>query len=262
MGLIGDLVKDGGSRVTATSSLNLHGVKSGTARPSGPRARNGVGGVSRLVRIAGTWKNTGVGLRRLSPTRNSGGTMGHVNENPTSNRNGATNGNRGNRGTHTNENVHPKFRNNRVPLREHVPGEKFGGVFTGRVTTIGMSTLSGTFRSNTIISMGTLVRGNLIGGTLSNIGVLKGNRVDGGLAIGIGTCSSSTGRGVRTTNKGTRIVWKYLGQSWAHKELQVFTGEYSLQRLSSLCLSSIPHFPSHLSVSTISSSLVEARAAL
>ncbi len=67
MALIGDAVNSGGSRVTATRTLNLHGVNSISVRPSGTVAGNGVGGVGRLIRTAriGTWvhqvgrKNTG-----------------------------------------------------------------------------------------------------------------------------------------------------------------------------------------------------------
>lgn len=87
VGLMGDLVNSGGSRVTATRTLNLGGVNSIAARPSGTRAGNGMTGVVRLMRIDRTWTEEYrlVGLRRLSPIRNSGGSSGEVNENRNSN---------------------------------------------------------------------------------------------------------------------------------------------------------------------------------
>lgn len=92
-------------------------------------------------------------------------------------------------------------------MRHHVPGENFGGVFTGTMTTIGLDALGEGFRSNTAMSVRTLIGTNIIGGNFSTIGVLNGNGLSGGLAMGISTFSRSTGTTVRTTNKGTRIVW-------------------------------------------------------
>lgn len=150
-------------------------------------------------------KNTQVGLRRLGPTRNSGETHHHMNHNVNSNVNGRSAHKTGKRGTEANNNIHPKFRNNRVPLCHQLPGHNFGGVFTSGCTIIGMRRL-GHFRSGTIMSPTTLMRTNVLGGILSNIHVLNGKRLAGTLSMETRKFAGSTRRGVRTTNKGMRIV--------------------------------------------------------
>lgn len=160
------------------------------------------------------WKNAIVSLSGLGTTRNSIRDSGfEENHKRNSKGNGATNGKRGKRGTHS-KTPEPNFRNKRVPLCEELPGENFGGEGALAVMPVGLSTLR-EFSGSTMISIRALVRTKVIGGPESNMGVLKGKRLAGGLAIRTGTFDTDTGRGVRTLNKGTRIVW-YLGRSMVH----------------------------------------------
>ncbi len=96
--------------------------------------------------------------------------------------------------------------------------------------TVGLASLR-VFRSNSIISTTTLTRGKVVGGIGLPIGILNGNGLAGGLSIGLGTCSTSTTRGVRTLNKGTRIVWWYLGRWGALKPLEGSRVGFSLRFL-------------------------------
>lgn len=54
-----------------------------------------------------------------------------------------------------------------------------------------------------------LVRANMMDGRGTKVGVLTGNGIRGGLAIGTRGFSSTTGRTVRTTNNRARIVWYF-----------------------------------------------------
>lgn len=145
----------------------------------------------------------------MGPTRNSHGRHGHINHKSSSNGNGASNHKRGNRGTHSNNNIELKFRNKRAPLFHHLPGHKFAGVGHGRCTIVGLRVL-GHFRSNARIAPTLLIRANVIGSRGSNVGILNGKDIRGGLAIGTGGFSRTTRGTVRTTNKAIRIVWYLL----------------------------------------------------
>lgn len=153
-----------------------------------------------------------VGLGGLGPTTNSARSHHHVNHNPNSNLNNASAHNRGNTGTHSNCGEGVNFRNNRVPLRHHIPGTNFGGVGRGRCFTMGLSALRTLTRTGGLagVNVRRLGTTNLAGnGRL--IGILNGNRLGTGLRIRTGTFSGATRRTVGTMNNGTAVVWMVGG---------------------------------------------------
>lgn len=229
--LMGSAVNTMPGREGAIRTLKLGGLGGAIMLPSGTTAENVMRRIERLIGIRRRtwleWKNGIVSLSGLEPTSNSGRDSGfEENHNRNSKGNGATKGNRGKRGTHS-KTAEPNFRNNRVPLCEEVPGENFAYEGSGAVMKVGLDTLR-MFRSNTAMSIRALVRDNVIGGPGSKMGVLKGKRLAGGLAIRTGTFDTGTTRGVRTLNKGTRIVW-YLDPCMGRWMLEVSRESFSVR---------------------------------
>ncbi len=140
----------------------------------------------------------------LGPTYNSMGAHGEVNHNTNSKLNNASAHKRGNTGTESNCGHGVNFRNNRVPLRHHLPGFNFGGVGHIRCGTIGLSTVRTLISTGGLrgIALTSVVGTNLTSGK-SLIGVLNGNRLASGISIRTGTFSGDTRTTVATTNNGT-----------------------------------------------------------
>lgn len=141
-------------------------------------------------------------LGRLSPNINTGGATRHHNHNVNSNLNGANNHNMGNRGSHSNSDVHSKFRNNRVPLCHHLPGFNFADEVTVAATRIHLSRLGGV--RNSIIDVRALGTTGLVHRSVGHTHMVLSNRIAGTCAFGNVGIAGNTGRTVRTTNNDVR----------------------------------------------------------
>lgn len=195
-------------RGTALLNLNLHHVNRAMRHRSAPTVHNVVGTISFVIGIR-RWR---VHLGALSPTRNSGGTNGHLNHNVNSNLNGANNHNRGNRGSHSNNNMHHNFRNNRVPLCHHLPGFNFASHGTTVATRIHLSSLTG--MRNNIMSLGALGTTGVVNVRVRFTGIVLTNRMAAPMAIHNLHIAGNTHTTVRTTNNGVR---RWMTSNWAAK---------------------------------------------
>lgn len=181
-------------------------------RRTAPTVLNVIRGIGRLISMMGWWQLGGglcsVGLSGLGPTRKSAGAEGEVNHNPNSKLKKASAENRGNTGSESNCGRGVNFRNNRVPVREHLPGFNFGGVGHIRCGTVGLSALRNVTRTRRLsgVNVGRLVRTNFVSSSRL-IGVLTGNGLATGLRIRTRTFSGDTRTTVRTMNKAIIGLW-------------------------------------------------------
>lgn len=138
----------------------------------------------------------------MGPTRNSAGAEGEVKHNPKSNLKNASAENRGKTGSESKCSGGINFRNNRVPLRHHMPGFNFGGVGHIRCGTVGLSAVRGLTRIGGLrgINIGSFVRTKFVSsGRL--MGMLNGKALAAGLSMRTRTFSGDTVTTVRTMNK-------------------------------------------------------------